>query len=191
MQKFMKRKLFLLSLIAFVLAFAIAGCQREGCTDSKATNYDPDAKKDNGTCVYATPEPEPTPVVPTKEITLDFNWHTGVWNQEKISIDTVKKYADMEDVKFVFLTVVNDDNGVESSGFSTRAFQRARDTLQTRFDISPKVRGSGIIYVNPEIGAQVPDGELAGGMCVSDSAWYASKGYQIKRFPGVTSRFSR
>ncbi len=178
----MKRKLFLLSLIAFVLALVIAGCQREGCTDPKATNYDPDAKKDNGTCVYATPGPEPTPVVPTKEITLDFNWYTGVWNQEKISIDTVKKYADMEDVKFVFLTVVNDDNGLESSGFSTRAFHRAHDTLQSRFDISDKVRGSGIIYVHPEIGAQIPDGTFGTGMNVSDSVWFADKGYQIKRY---------
>ena len=188
MQKFMKRKLFLLSLIAFVLALVIAGCQREGCTDPKATNYDSDAKKDNGTCVYATQEPQPTPVVPTKEITIDFDFFDNWGNMNK---DTVKKYADMEDVKFVFLNIVNEDGGRLSSGLSTSNFHRVRDTLQTRFDISPKVCGSGTIYVHPEIGAQVPDGELAGGMCVSDSAWYASKGYQIKRFPGVTSRSSR
>ena len=32
--------------------FAISGCQKEGCTDSTAINYDADAKKDDGTCVY-------------------------------------------------------------------------------------------------------------------------------------------
>ncbi len=187
MQKFMKRKLFLLSLIAFVLAFAIAGCQREGCTDSKATNYDPDAKKDNGTCVYATSEPEPTPVVPTKVITIDWNWHTGIWHQ--LNKDTIEYYASQPDVKAVVLNADSDaldgdgySSGLISSRFSTGTFQRARDTLQTRFDISPKVCGSGIIYVHPEIGAQIPDGTFGTGMNVSDSVWFADKGYQIKRY---------
>ncbi|MBO7482221.1 MAG: hypothetical protein J6T63_08945, partial [Bacteroidales bacterium] len=140
----MKRKIFLLSLVAAVLALVIAGCQREGCTDPKATNYDPDAKKDNGTCVYATQEPQPTPVVPTKEIVLD--WHWLSFNDDmasKISKDTIKKYADMEDVKFVFLNILNEDSGEISSTMSTAGFRYARDTLQTRFDISDKVRGSG------------------------------------------------
>ena len=179
MQKFMKRKLFLLSLIAFVLALVIAGCQREGCTDSKATNYDPDAKKDNGTCVYATPEPEPTPVVPTKEITIDFDFFDNWGNINK---DTVKKYTDMEDVKFVFLNLVNEDGGRQSSGLTTDLFHSLHGDLQTRFDISPKVRGSGIIYVDPTYGAQVSDDVNGSGMHVSDSAWFAEKGYQIKRY---------
>ena len=184
----MKRKLFLLSLIAFVLALVIAGCQREGCTDSKATNYDPDAKNDNGTCVYATPEPEPTPVIPTKEITIDFDFFDNWGNMNK---DTVKKYADMEDVKFVFLNIVNEDGGRLSSGLSTSNFHRVRDTLQTRFDISPKVCGSGTIYVDPTGGAHnVTIGNVAG-MVKDDSIWFSDKGYQIKRFPGVTSRSSR
>ncbi len=175
----MKRKLFLLSLIAFVLALVIAGCQREGCTDPKATNYDSDAKKDNGTCVYATQEPQPTPVIPTKEITIDFDFFDNWGNMNK---DTVKKYADMEDVKFIFLNIVNEDGGRLSSGLSTSNFHRVRDTLQTRFDISPKVRGSGIIYVESDIGAQIPDGTFGTGMNVSDSVWFADKGYQIKRY---------
>lgn|GEM_PF-3587656 len=40
-----------LLLIAFVLLGS--GCKnREGCADSKASNYDEEATKDNGTCVY-------------------------------------------------------------------------------------------------------------------------------------------
>jgi len=175
---FMKRKIFLLSLVAAVLTLAIAGCKREGCTDPKATNYDSDAKKDNGNCIY--PEPEPTPVVPTKEITLDWDWN-NLWT-DGINKDTVKKYADMEDVKFIFLNVVNEDDGSLSSCYNTNGFHMARDTLQTRFDISDKVRGSGTIYVHREFGAQVPDDVYGTGMHVSDSAWYAEKGYQIKRF---------
>jgi hypothetical protein len=176
----MKRKLFLLSLIAFVLAFAIAGCQREGCTDSKATNYDPDAKKDNGTCVYATPGPEPTPVIPTKEIVLDWDWNTPI--NTTINVKEIENLAKQEDVKFIFLNLINEDNGELSSGFSTNVFRTVRDSLQTRFDISPKVRGSGIIYVHPEIGAQIPDGTFGTGMNIIDSVWFADKGYQIKRY---------
>ena len=176
----MKRKLFLLSLIAFVLALVIAGCQREGCTDPKATNYDSDAKKDNGTCVYATSEP--TPVVPTREITLDMVWRDIIAGN--VSKDTIKKYTDMEDVKFVFLNFTYNDDVTPgtTSTYPTIAFHTIRDTLQTRFDISPKVRGSGIIYVEPDIGAQIPDGTFGTGMNVSDSVWFADKGYQIKRY---------
>ena len=47
-------------IVSFIAAiFAITGCQKEGCTDSKALNYDSEAKKDNGTCVYHLPEPDP------------------------------------------------------------------------------------------------------------------------------------
>jgi len=62
--------------MAVVLTLAIAGCQREGCTDPKATNYDPDAKKDNGTCVYS--EPEQDSVIPTKEKVFDVDWNEGI-----------------------------------------------------------------------------------------------------------------
>ncbi|MBR6067730.1 MAG: hypothetical protein IKP45_08000 [Bacteroidales bacterium] len=180
----MKRKLFLFSLITFVLALAIAGCQREGCTDPKATNYDSDAKKDNGTCVY--PE-EPTPVVPTKEITIDFDWYDRL--DEALNMDTIRKYVNMEDVKFVFLNL-QDDNGVTSSNFSASVFHSAVNNLQPRFDISNKVCGSGTIFVSGEWGAQWPDSVPGGysGMYASDSTKFANWGYQIKRFQGIPAR---
>ena len=181
----MMRNLFAFALMAVCLAFAMAGCQKEGCTDSKASNYDPDAKKDNGTCVYTTPEPEPTPVVPTKEITIDFDFFNNWGNINK---DTVKKYTDMEDVKFVFLNLVNEDGGRQSSGLTTDLFYSLHGDLQTRFDISEKVRGSGIIYVHPMYGAQVPNDVNGSGMHVSDSAWFAEKGYQIKRYDPATQK---
>ena len=175
----MKRKIFLLSLVAAVLMLAIAGCKREGCTDPKATNYDSDAKKDNGTCVY--PE-EPTPVIPTKEITLNWNWGTSFWNQ--LNKDTIAFYAKQEDVKFIFLNIVNEDNGARSSNYPAKAFRRAVDTLQTRFDISDKVCGFGTIIVNENFGAQLPDSvpETRIGMYDKDSAKLAGWGYFIKRY---------
>lgn len=42
-------------LLALPLAIGLAGCKREGCTDPLSLNYDPDAKKDDGSCTYAPP----------------------------------------------------------------------------------------------------------------------------------------
>ena len=189
-RKFMKRKIFLLTLVVAVLTLAIAGCQREGCTDPKATNYDSDAKKDNGTCVYADPEPQPEP---TKVITMDWNWDTGIW--EQLNKDTIAYYAAQPDVKTIILFADKDapvehpenhsgstTSGQLSAGFRAAAFHRAKDTLQTRFDISPKVVGSGTIVVHSQGGAHLnnPTGNGTG-MALEDSIWYASKGFTIKR----------
>lgn len=48
----MNKVLFLLVLVPALLF--TAGCKRKGCTDSTATNYDEDAKKDDGSCEYST-----------------------------------------------------------------------------------------------------------------------------------------
>ncbi|UTW63631.1 hypothetical protein KFE98_05645 [bacterium SCSIO 12741] len=46
------------SLMIAVLALGMVGgmtsCKKEGCTDSTATNYDADAKDDDGSCTYAS-----------------------------------------------------------------------------------------------------------------------------------------
>jgi hypothetical protein len=35
----------------FVCSVALVGCKKKGCMDPDATNYDPTAKKDDGSCV--------------------------------------------------------------------------------------------------------------------------------------------
>ena len=189
-RKFMKRKIFLLSLVAAVLTLAIAGCQREGCTDPKATNYDSDAKKDNGTCVYADPEPQPEP---TKVITMDWNWETALW--EDLNRDTIAYYAAQPDVKTIILFADKDapvehpenqggstTSAALSSGYPARVFHTVRDSLQKRFDISPKVIGSGTIVVHSEGGAHLNNPTGNGiGMALEDSIWYAAHGFTIKR----------
>ncbi len=135
-----------------------------------------------------TPTSEPTPVVPTREITLDMVWRDIIAGN--VSKDTIKKYTDMEDVKFVFLNFTYNDDVTPgtTSTYPTIAFHTVRDTLQTRFDISPKVRGSGIIYVNASGGAHVQSTTSGTGMAEVDSIWYADKGYQIERYGGENSR---
>lgn len=43
----------LAALAVFGMVFT-TGCKQEGCTDPAASNYDPDAKKDDGSCDYTT-----------------------------------------------------------------------------------------------------------------------------------------
>ncbi len=49
----MKRNLSVLILISVVsfLLFSLSSCKREGCTNSKASNYDSKAKTDDGSCI--------------------------------------------------------------------------------------------------------------------------------------------
>ncbi|MBK7129038.1 MAG: hypothetical protein IPM74_03530 [Crocinitomicaceae bacterium] len=49
----------ILVLSALFLQLTIISCKKEGCTDSTATNYNSDAKKDDGSCIYPEPEPDP------------------------------------------------------------------------------------------------------------------------------------
>ena len=70
----MKSKLKATLLCTLMIASALAGCAGSddddedpavedilGCTYADAENYNPDATKDDGSCTYAEPEPEPEP----------------------------------------------------------------------------------------------------------------------------------
>lgn len=47
----MKRVLFLFFILLFIVGFS-NGCKRLGCRDVNSISYDPDARKDDGSCVY-------------------------------------------------------------------------------------------------------------------------------------------
>ncbi|MBO7133325.1 MAG: hypothetical protein J6W06_04110 [Bacteroidales bacterium] len=175
----MIRNLFAFTLIAVCLAFAMAGCQKEGCTDSKASNYDPDAKKDNGTCVYVTQEPEPTPVVPTKEIHIEFDFYDK-W--DNVNQDTIAKYTSQEDVKWIFLDYVA--NLWETTHTSPSKFSEKRQGLQPYFNNNEKVRGDGTIFVNADGGASITSTLFSSGvhgMLLTDSLAFTNFGYKVQR----------
>ncbi len=46
------KNLRLLSMIALASIMVFSSCKREGCTDPTSLNYDPKAKKDDGSCTY-------------------------------------------------------------------------------------------------------------------------------------------
>lgn len=115
---------------------------------------------------------DPEPTVPTRDIVIDWDWESF------LPLDTVRKYSEQPDVKTVTMHLLDYPSG----GFSTQAFNTGRNALQKLFDISPKIYGSGTIFVNAINGAQnsVISNEISG-MTLPDSIWYASKGFEIKR----------
>ena len=61
-------------LMLSALTLGAVSCQKEGCTDSTATNYDEKAKKDDGSCIAATEE---TTLNITSNITTNTTWEKG------------------------------------------------------------------------------------------------------------------
>jgi len=52
----MKQRISLLTMMAFSVLIGLTSCKKEeGCTDPTAINYNPDAKKDDGSCTYTQP----------------------------------------------------------------------------------------------------------------------------------------
>ena len=47
------KSLSLIPLLLFSLSVVFTSCKKEGCTDPAALNYNDDAKKDDGSCIYA------------------------------------------------------------------------------------------------------------------------------------------
>ena len=104
-----------------------------------------------------TPQPDPTDtiVIPTKEKVFDVDWRVdgATTYYAAPPADSIKKYTSDPEYKYVIINFMNKDpnaeqEGMSCSGYPTRVFKRARDTLQTRLDINTKkVRGSGTIIV--------------------------------------------
>lgn len=47
-----------------IVAMTLNSCKKKGCIDPTATNYNSNAKKDDGSCTYPAPTPTPTPTIP-------------------------------------------------------------------------------------------------------------------------------
>ncbi len=65
-------------LLGVAIIMSATSCKKEGCTDSKATNYNQKAKKDDGSCVYnSTSTNDESVVYISSNITSNTTWETG------------------------------------------------------------------------------------------------------------------
>lgn len=122
------------------------------------------------------PVPTPEPVVPTREVTIPWDWS---WRWPPI--DSIEYYSSQNDVKSIIMFL----RYHTATGFTPEAFHRARDSLQRRIDIAPeKVRGKGEIIVNSHGGAHLSDHNATDtcGMAEIDSLWYTKQGFTVRRF---------
>ena len=105
-------------------------------------------------------------VKPTHDVSL--RWDLPFWHTHLDDIDNIKKLADDKTVLFIFLDL-KDSNDC-SSYDETVHYQRLREYMQPRFDVSPKVRGRGNFNnVLPNV------------MSRSDSLWFVEKGWTINK----------
>ena len=98
--------------------------------------------------------------------------------------DTVAFYANDPTIKYVYIHILQADT--YGGAWQPRHFNQARDSLQSRIDISPdKIRGRGIIKVGRD-GARISPDTLTKkyGMWETDSLWFTKNGWRVERmFP--------
>ena len=75
---------------------AFSGCQKDGCTDVTALNYDADAKSDDGSCVYEENMMSTVTLhAHSKMGASDFAYNTEVtnWEGRKMKFTTAQIYV--------------------------------------------------------------------------------------------------
>lgn len=66
-----------LMLLTASLAITTVSCKKEGCTDATATNYNDEAKKDDGSCTYAEEPVDENTIMVSSNITSSTTWTSG------------------------------------------------------------------------------------------------------------------
>ena len=57
------KRIFVLFFVGALVSISFNSCKKKGCTDETATNYESDAKKDDGSCVYSNNPTNPNPPI--------------------------------------------------------------------------------------------------------------------------------
>ena len=112
------------------------------------------------------------------DVVIDWDWDGHGFAPSK---EIIQKEINKKNVNMVFINF----NEMNKTNWSPADFSVGRDTLQTRLDMAPgRVRGMGTIYVNPAVGAHMPDinENMIAGMALEDSIWYTANGWKVQRW---------
>ena len=122
------------------------------------------------------PQPEPEPVVPTKDYIIDWDWHNTP------DTNLIKQYANDPTTRTIVLNLLPSTTALS---FCPMFFNMAYNNLEKKFfSISPdNTIGSGTIFVDEHGGAHLlnPQETDTLGMSLYDSLRYTSKGFCIAR----------
>ena len=177
---------FFLLFIMSTLAVTTTGCNKKGCTDPLSTNYDPDAKEDNGTCVFPTVGQ------------LGFMFHSKVGTQ---AFNFGQEYTQTNGRKFKFnvarfyisnLRLLKDGGGMVNVPDAYLQANAAFENYDIGIDI-PEGHYDGVVFdvgVDDVANTSDPSSWAAGHALSSSSStfdhWSWNSGYKFIRLEGMT-----
>ncbi len=108
--------------------------------------------------------PVETPIIPKK-----INKELYFWQKDmkQISFDTLNKYLAMENIDTIYM--VPQGTFFPPNGYGYHYFELARDYLEQRTNLAPRIRGKGSYETTLGHPTQA----------LEDSLWFVSKGWQI------------
>ncbi|MBQ7388556.1 MAG: hypothetical protein IJW01_04230 [Paludibacteraceae bacterium] len=142
--------LLLLNVIAFI-----------SCKNDKNEPDDPLDKTPN--------TPVETPVEPIVKVNKELYFSQKDITQ--ISFDTLNKYLAMDNIDTIFMIPQGTFASPNSLGLGYLYFKLARENLEPRTDLSPRIRGKGDYVTDPGHPSQA----------LEDSLWFVSKGWTVNK----------